>query len=74
MNGMLLIIDIISPIKGNNLYLDPGSGSLILQLILAAGLGGLFLLRSYWKKIRDGVVTLFIKKRADGEDEVDEPK
>lgn len=28
-------------------YLDPGSGSFILQLIIAGGLGALFMLRSY---------------------------
>ena len=28
-------------------YLDPGSGSFILQLIIAGGLGALFMLRGY---------------------------
>ena len=74
MNGMLFVKVIFSPLKGNNAYLDPGSGSLILQLILAALLGGLFILRSYWKKIKDGVVNLFTGQREEGEEEVDEPK
>ncbi len=33
------------------LYLDPGPGSFILQLVLAAILGGLFLIKGSWHKI-----------------------
>lgn len=32
-------------------YLDPGSGSFIFQLIIASLLGGLFILKAYWKRI-----------------------
>jgi hypothetical protein len=38
---------LLSPEKIGHAYLDPGSGSFILQLLLAAILGGAFLLRSY---------------------------
>lgn len=41
-------------------YLDPGSGSFILQLILATLLGLGFVLKGYWSK----VVSLF-KRRSD---------
>ena len=40
-------------------YLDPGSGSFILQLILAALLGGAFVVRSYWKRITRFIKGLF---------------
>ncbi len=73
MNALILTESIISPLKTIYAYLDPGSGSLILQLILAAVLGGLLLLKSYWKKIKDGVKGLFTG-RQEVEDEVDEPK
>jgi hypothetical protein len=33
-------------------YLDPGSGSFLLQLLLAGVLGGLFVLRSQWAKVK----------------------
>jgi hypothetical protein len=33
-------------------YLDPGSGSFILQLVIASLLGGAFIVKSYWKKIK----------------------
>lgn len=33
-------------------YLDPGSGSYLLQLLLAALFGGLFMLRMSWDRVR----------------------
>jgi hypothetical protein len=53
--------------KGVTLYLDPGSGSFLLQLLIASGLGALFVLRSSWSKIK----TFFGKGPAD-QDEDDE--
>jgi hypothetical protein len=35
----------------NPAYLDPGSGSFILQLLLATLLGSIFLIKTYWRKI-----------------------
>lgn len=32
-------------------YLDPGSGSFILQLLIAGLLGGAFIVKTYWRKI-----------------------
>jgi hypothetical protein len=34
------------------LYLDPGSGSMILQIVIAAVLGGAYAVKVYWKKIK----------------------
>jgi len=31
-------------------YLDPGSGSFLFQLLIASLLGGLFLLKNFWKR------------------------
>lgn len=33
-------------------YLDPGSGSFILQLVIASLLGAAFIIKAYWKKIK----------------------
>ena len=38
-------------------YLDPGTGSYIFQLFVAALLGGLFTLKLFWEKIK-----MFFKK------------
>ena len=31
-------------------YLDPGSGSLIIQMIIGSVVAGLFAIKAYWKK------------------------
>ena len=51
-------------------YLDPGSGSFIIQLIIAGALGGMFLLRSYIGRLFASVRRLFGRK--DKEDKRDE--
>ena len=35
-----------------NPYIDAGTGSLIIQFLIAGAIGGLFLVRTYWRKIR----------------------
>ncbi len=43
-------------------YLDPGTGSYIFQLILAAFVGAAFTIKIYWAKIKTVFVNLFSKK------------
>jgi hypothetical protein len=50
------------------LYLDPGSGSFIIQLLLAAILAAGVAVRIYWKKI----IGLFKRKNTGQTDEFDE--
>jgi hypothetical protein len=38
--------------KGENMYIDPGTGSVLLQVILAAVLGLGVFVKIFWKKIR----------------------
>jgi len=42
-------------------YLDPGSGSFLIQLLLAGGLGAAFLIKTYWRKIK----ALFTKNKGE---------
>ena len=42
-------------------YLDPGTGSYALQLILAGAFGGLFAIKQYWQQCR----TWFVQMRID---------
>ena len=52
MNHLSPLFDIFfSHIGKNHTYLDPGSGSFIIQLIIASLVGAGFLLRSSWSKI-----------------------
>lgn len=48
-------------------YLDPGSGSYFVQLILASLMGTLFLIGVYRKKVTDFFRSLFSKNKADEE-------
>jgi len=34
-------------------YLDPGTGSFVFQMIIAAVLGGLFTIKTYWRRIKN---------------------
>jgi len=51
-------------------YLDPGSGSIIIQLLLAALMGLGFVLRSQWKKIK----SFFTRKKNISNNEKDVDK
>ncbi|MGB7116481.1 MAG: hypothetical protein WBD56_10080 [Anaerolineales bacterium] len=57
-----IITGLNSALIKEHAYLDPGSGSFILQLILAALLGSLFMFKSYWKKIIN-----FLRGKSDNE-------
>ena len=44
-------------------YLDPGSGSYILQVAMASLLGGVFALKSYWSAIKTTFRAKFAKTK-----------
>jgi hypothetical protein len=51
------------------LYIDPGSGSYLVQMIIASVLAGLFYIKGIWWKIK----SRFLKtKKNDPENDVDE--
>ena len=50
------------------LYLDPNSGSILVQMLIAAGLGLSLAVKVYWTKIK----SLFRGKKAQGAPAVDE--
>jgi hypothetical protein len=58
---MKVPFELLAPYLRPSLYLDPGSGSFLIQLLLAALLGGAFAIKIYWKKIK----TLFSGKKAE---------
>jgi len=43
-------------------YIDPGTGSYLLQILLAGLFGGLLFLRIFWKKVKAFFTGLFAKK------------
>jgi len=62
-----------APAMGRHLllaYLDPGSGSYLLQLLIAGILGGLFIVKMQWGRIKGW----FVRKPKDPEAASGEPK
>ncbi|HOD34428.1 MAG TPA: hypothetical protein PLR20_01475 [Syntrophales bacterium] len=57
---MALPVLVILP-ENASAYLDPGTGSYIFQVLLAAIIGGLFAIKTYWLKIRDFINRVFKK-------------
>jgi hypothetical protein len=64
----MLTISLLSRLARELYYLDPGSGSVLIQLLVAGLLAAGVLLRSYWGKIK----TIFGKKDAPKDDADDE--
>lgn len=52
-------------LKEGRAYIDPGSGSYILQLVIAGLVGGAFLLKSYWANIKTFFANLFSRSKKD---------
>lgn len=48
-------------------YIDPASGSLIIQMVIAFVVGGLFIVKQFWKKIVS-IVKGFLGKNKKEED------
>jgi len=63
---LLSMIRGLMPAVRAHAYLDPGSGSFILQLIVASLLGLLFVMRRYWGKI-----SMFFRNFFNREDDTD---
>jgi hypothetical protein len=52
MNGSILHILASIPLLSGKAYLDPGSGSVLIQLLIAGLLGAAFILKVSWSKIK----------------------
>jgi hypothetical protein len=62
------LLDIANhPLARPQAYLDPGSGSVLLQLLLAAILGAGFVVKVYWNKIKTFFRRIFKKEEQTAE-------
>jgi len=61
---------LLSLLEGKHLYLDPGTGSIFLQMTIASVLGLAVVIRTRWKQIKK----IFINKasNSNGEEEGDD--
>ena len=63
----LILPTLISILGRDTAYLDPGSGSYFIQLVLASLMGALFVLGVYRRKVTDFFRNLFSKRKPDEE-------
>ena len=53
--SILMFIGATAPAQDAFAYIDPGSGSILLQLILGGVAGALVVVKMYWQKFKAGV-------------------
>ena len=58
---ILAVILIFWPIRKAHAYIDPGTGSYIIQVMIGGLLGAAFALKVYWKKVKAYFSNLFSK-------------
>ena len=51
-------------IKTAHAYIDVGTGSLALQMLMATGLASLFMVKVYWRRLTGQVSRLFARFKA----------
>ncbi len=56
-----LIIYLFVTVKPAHAYLDPGTGSYILQMVLAGVLGGLYIFKGYVARVFNFIRSMFTK-------------
>jgi hypothetical protein len=59
LNSVYGLIGLLAPHMRPPAYLDPGTGSFIIQMLIAAALGGAFLMRGYIARGVKAMLKLF---------------
>ena len=59
---ILTVILILCSVSKAHAYIDPGTGSYIIQVIIGGLLGAAFALKVYWEKVRAYFSKLFSKR------------
>ena len=59
--SLLMPFWLLATTKEAHAYIDFGSGSLILQTLLASIFGGLFALKVYWRRLTGRISTLLLR-------------
>jgi len=58
----IVFLFLIISTKPAHAYLDPGTGSFILQILAASALGGLFAIKTFWRSITGFFSGIFSRK------------
>jgi len=63
---ILTIVLQIFFLKNAFAYLDPGTGSYVFQVLVATAIGGLYVVKMYWQKIKNFFSHHFFRKQGNG--------
>jgi hypothetical protein len=61
----IVFVFLILSARDAHAYLDPGTGSYILQLLVAGALGSLFVIKTFWRSIVNFIRNLFPRDKKD---------
>jgi len=56
---MVVILVCVFFVKNSYAYLDPGTGSYVIQVLIGILMGGIITIKFYWKSIRSVIKKLF---------------
>jgi len=59
---LLVVFSLVFP-STSYAYLDPGSGSFLLQMIIAGLIAASFAIKTFWRNIKNFFTNLFKKKK-----------
>lgn len=65
---LLVALFILASPDTAHAYLDPGTGSYFLQILLAALLGAAFAVKSFWRNIKSYIANLFSNRGSTEDD------
>ena len=66
---IITVILFLWSIKDAHAYIDPGTGSYIIQVIIGGVLGAAFALKVYWKKVKSYFANLLSKQTKNDKNE-----
>lgn len=64
-NASVLLYVVLLPLTSESVhaYIDPGTGSLIIQILIASAVGAAFLIKIFWGKVKAFLNNLFSKTK-----------
>ena len=65
---VLMMLVLISFPAHSHAYIDPGTGSFVIQMVVAAVLGAFFALKMYWRRLK-GFFSKFTAKEKKNSDD-----
>ncbi len=69
LNGLLVLVLFLLPARDAWAYLDPGTGSFMLQAVIALLMGALLTLKLYWQRLKSFFSSLSRRDRGDDPEE-----